>query len=63
MQHLGTFRAVTNVLPHNSGACSWEWNKTETWPWHLFLKYIGVGYNGLFQMLLGVNNFVYEKNG
>jgi hypothetical protein len=30
-------------------------------PWHLFLKYIGVGYNGLFQMLLGVNNFVYEQ--
>jgi hypothetical protein len=30
-------------------------------PWHLFLKYIGVGYNGLFHMLLGVNNFVYEQ--
>jgi len=30
-------------------------------PWHLSLEYIGVGYNGLFQMLLGVNNLVYEQ--
>jgi hypothetical protein len=29
-------------------------------PWHLFLEYISVDIR-LFQMLLGVNNLVYEQ--